>query len=144
MVRNSTRFVSWKDSKALCADLKNVYNAATESEGLSALDDFAGKWDTKYPMISQSWRNNWENLNELFNYPDFIRKAIYTTNAIESLNSSLKKVTQKRSAFPNDDAIYKVLYLALTRVSKKWTMPIREWGAALNQFAIFFGDRIKI
>jgi putative transposase len=144
MIRNSTRFVSWKDSKALCADLKNVYRASTEAEGLSALDDFSTKWDSKYPMISQSWRNNWENLNELFNYPDFIRKAIYTTNAIESLNSSLKKVTQKRSAFPNDDAIYKVLYLALTRVSKKWTMPIREWGAALNQFAIFFGDRIKI
>ena len=95
-------------------------------------------------MISKSWRDNWENLNEFFNYPDYIRKAIYTTNAIESLNASLKKVTKKRSAFPTDDAIYKVLYLALTNASKKWTMPIRNWGAAINQFAIHFEGRVPI
>lgn len=95
-------------------------------------------------MISKSWRSNWENLNKFYAYPADIRKAIYTTNAIESLNSSLRKVTQKRSAFPTDDAIYKVLYLALNNVSKKWTMPISNWGVALNQFAIHFGDRVPM
>lgn len=144
MIRNSTRFVTWKERKALCADLKKIYTAITENEGLNALDNFAEKWDSKYPMISKSWRENWDNLNEFFNYPDYIRKAIYTTNAIESLNSSLKKVTKKRSAFPTDDAIYKVLYLALTNASKKWTMPIRNWGAAINQFAIHFEGRVPI
>lgn len=144
MIRNSTRFVSWKERKVLCADLKNIYTAITEDEGLSALDYFAENWDSKYPMISKSWRENWDNLNEFFNYPDYIRRAIYTTNAIESLNSSLKKVTKKRSAFPTDDAIYKVLYLALTNASKKWTMPIRNWGAAINQFAIHFEGRVPI
>ncbi len=142
MIRNSTRFVSWKDRKELCKDLKKIYSAITEEEGLGNLDNFAEKWNDKYPMISKSWRDNWENLNEFFNYPGYIRKAIYTTNAIESLNSSLKKVTKKRSAFPTDDAIYKVLYLALTNASKKWTMPIRDWGAAINQFAIHFEDRV--
>ena len=144
MIRNSTRFVSWKERRSLCADLKRIYTAISEDEGLNALEDFSDKWDSKYPMISKSWRSNWNNLNEFFNYPDYIRKAIYTTNAIESLNSSLKKVTKKRSAFPTDDAIYKVLYLALTSSSKKWTMPIRDWGAAINQFAIHFEDRVPI
>lgn len=144
MVRNSTKYVTWKERKYICADLRNIYEASTEKEGLEALDIFAEKWDKKYPMISKSWKNNWENLNEFYAYPADIRKAIYTTNAIESLNSSLRKVTQKRSAFPTDDAIYKVLYLALNNVSKKWTMPIRNWGAALNQFAIYFGDRVPM
>jgi putative transposase len=144
MVRNSVRFVAWKDYKAVCSDLKKIYRALNETEALACLDDFAAKWDVKYPLISKSWRNNWENLNVFFDYPDYIRKAIYTTNAIESLNSSLKKVTHKRAAFPNDEAIYKVLYLALTRASKKWSMPIRDWGAALNQFAIYFGDRVPL
>ena len=144
MVRNSTRFVSWKERKSLCADLKNIYGAITEEEGLLALDEFAEKWDSKYPKISKSWRDNWENLNEFFNYPNDIRKAIYTTNAIESLNSSMKKVVKKRSAFPTDDAIYKVLYLALMNASEKWTMPIRNWGLAINQFAIHFGERVPI
>jgi len=144
MVRNSTRFVSWKDRRELCKDLKKIYTAVTEDEALNELENFAEKWNSKYPMIYKSWKENWENLNEFFNYPDYIRKAIYTTNAIESLNSSLKKVTKKRSAFPTDDAIYKVLYLALMNASKKWTMPIRDWGAALNQFAIHFEGRVKI
>ena len=144
MIRNSTKYVTWKERKILCADLKNIYESPTEKAGLEALDAFAEKWDKKYPMISKSWKSNWENLNEFYAYPADIRKAIYTTNAIESLNSSLRKVTQKRSAFPTDDAIYKVLYLALNNVSKKWTMPIRNWGAALNQFAIHFGDRVPM
>lgn len=144
MVRNSTKYVSWKERKVLCADLKNIYEASSEREGLEALDAFAEKWDKRYPMISKSWKNNWENLNEFYAYPADIRKAIYTTNAIESLNSSLRKVTHKRSAFPTDDSIYKVLYLALNNVSKKWTMPIRNWAVALNQFAIYFGDRVPM
>jgi putative transposase len=144
MIRSSTRFVSWKERKEMCRDLKKIYSAVTEQEGLTALDSFADKWDGKYPMISKSWRDNWDNLNEFFQYPGYIRKAIYTTNAIESLNSSMKKVTKNRSAFPTDEAIFKVLYLALKSASQKWTMPIRDWGAAINQFAIHFEGRIKI
>ena len=144
MIRNSTKFVSWKERKLICADLKKIYSAPSEKGGLDALEEFAAKWDARYPMISKSWRSNWENLNEFFAYPSDIRKAIYTTNAIESLNSSLRKVTQKRSAFPTDEAIFKVMYLALTRAEKKWTMPIRDWGAAMNQFAVYFGDRVPL
>ena len=143
MVRNSTKFVSYKERRQLCVDLKKIYTAVTEETALSALDEFSEKWDSKYPMISLSWKSNWENLNEIFNYPEDIRKAIYTTNAIESLNSSLRKVVKKRSAFPTDDAIYKVLYMALKNASRKWTMPIRDWGKALNQFAIHFEGRIE-
>lgn len=144
MIRNSTKYVSWKERKVLCADLKKIYKAITEEQGLEELNNFSEKWDHKYPMISKSWRNNWDNLNEFFNYPEYIRKAIYTTNAIESLNSSLRKVVKKRSAFPTDEAIYKVLYLALTNAEKKWTMPIRDWGAAINQFVIHFDGRVQI
>ena len=144
MVRNSAKYVSYKNLKEVCADLKSIYNAPTEQSGLDALDVFANKWDEKYPLISRSWKANWENLNEMFAYPEEIRKVIYTTNAIESLNFSLRKVTKNRAAFPNDDAVLKILYLALTNASKKWTMPIRDWGAALNQFAIYFGDRVPV
>lgn len=144
MVRNSLKFVSYKHSKEVCADLKNIYNAPTEDAGLTALEDFAKKWDGVYPLISKSWKANWGNLNEMFSYPDEIRRVIYTTNAIESLNFSLRKVTKNRASFPNDDAILKIMYLALTNASKKWTMPIRNWGAALNQFAIYFGDRVPL
>ena len=122
----------------------SVYTAPSEKLGREALADFAEKWDSKYPMISKSWENNWNNLNEFFAYPPDIRKIIYTTNAVESLNFSLRKVTKNRAAFPNDDAILKIMYLALTNASKKWTMPIREWGAALNQFAVYFGDRVPL
>jgi len=144
MVRNSTKFVSYKERKEVCADLKKIYTALTEREGSLALDAFAEKWDKRYPMISKSWRTNWNNLNEFFAYPDEIRKVIYTTNAIESLNFSLRKVTKNRAAFPTDDAIMKLLYLSLTNASKRWTMPIRDWGAALNQFAIYFGERVPL
>ncbi|MBN2403918.1 MAG: IS256 family transposase [Spirochaetes bacterium] len=144
MIRNSTKFVSYKERKEICTDLKKIYSAITEEEGSLALDSFGEKWDKKYPMISKSWRTNWNNLNEFFGYPDSIRKIIYTTNAIESLNFSLRKVTKNRSAFPTDDAIIKLLYLSLTNASKKWTMPIRDWGTALNQFAIYFGERVPL
>jgi putative transposase len=144
MVRNSTKFVSYKDRKAVCADLRKVYTAATEREGIQSLDEFGVRWDKKYPMISKSWRSNWENLNEFFAYPDDIRRVIYTTNAIESLNFSLRKVTKSRAVFPTDEAVLKLLYLALTNASRKWTMPIHDWGAALNQFALYFGGRVPL
>jgi transposase-like protein len=139
MVRNSTKFISYKDLKKVCADLKAIYAANTESVAKDALEDFGKKWDDKYPMISRSWENHWDDLSEFFKYPPGIRKAIYTTNAIESLNYQLRKVTKNRSSFPTDDAIFKILYLAIRNASKKWTMPIKEWGQALNQFAIEFG-----
>lgn len=144
MVRNSTKFVSYKDLKALCGDLKKVYSASTEEEALLNLEDFGVTWNSKYPMIQKSWENHWVNLVEIFNYPEEIRRIIYTTNAIESLNFSLRKVTKNRAAFPTDDSIYKIMYLALNKASKKWTMPIRNWGVALNQFSIMFEGRVKL
>jgi transposase-like protein len=140
MIRNSTRFVSYKDLKKLCADLKTIYSANTEAAAKDALEDFGKKWDAKYPMIYKSWENRWDDLCEFFKYPPEIRKAIYTTNAIESLNYQLRKVTKNRLLFPTDDAILKILYLAIRNASEKWTMPIRNWGQALNQFAIEFGN----
>lgn len=130
MVRNSLKYVPWKDYKSVTADLKQIYQAATEEQALLALDRFAEKWDSKYPKISRSWRAHWENLNTLFRYPADIRKAIYTTNAIESLNSVIRKAIKKRKLFPSDDA------------AKNWTMPIRNWKPALNRFIIEFEDRL--
>lgn len=142
MVRNSMKFVPWKDYKAISADLKKIYQSATEEEALLSLDQFAQQWDDKYPQISKSWRAHWQNLNTLFNYPQDIRKAIYTTNAIESLNSVIRKATKKRKLFPTDDSAKKVIYLATQQAAKKWTMPIRNWKPALNRFIIEFEDRI--
>jgi len=139
MVRNSTKFVSYKDLKKVCADLKSVYSACSEEAGCLALGDFGKKWDGKYPMICQAWLRHWDDLSEFFKYPPEIRRAIYTTNAIESLNYQLRKVTKNRSSFSTDEAIFKILYLAIRNASEKWTMPIRDWGQALNQFAIEFG-----
>lgn len=143
MVRNSLKYVTWKDYRAVTADLKQIYRSATEDEALQALDSFGGRWDGKYPQISRSWRSHWENINTLFNYPEDIRKAIYTTNAIESLNSVIRKVIKKRKLFPTDDSAKKVIYLAIMDASKKWTMPIRNWKTALNRFMIEFEDRLK-
>ena len=142
MVRNSVKFVPWKDYKPVTVDLKRIYQSVTEEEALLALDQFADRWDDKYPQISRSWRNCWTNLNTLFNYPEDIRKAIYTTNAIESLNSVIRKAIKKRKLFPTDDAAKKVVYLAIQQASKKWTMPIRDWKTALNRFMIEFEDRL--
>ena len=139
MVRNSTKFVSYKDLKKVCADLKTIYSANTETAGRDALEDFGKIWNEKYPVIYKSWDRHWDDLSEFFKYPPEIRRAIYTTNAIESLNYQLRKVTKNRSSFSTDDAILKILYLAILNASKKWTMPIRDWGQALNQFAIEFG-----
>ena len=142
MVRNSMKFVPWKDYKAVTRDLKQIYQSATEEEALLALEEFAERWDEKYPQISKSWHSHWDNLNTLFNYPPDIRKAIYTTNAIESLNSVIRKATKKRKLFPTDDSAKKVIYLAIREASKKWTMPIRNWKPALNRFIIEFEDRL--
>jgi len=144
MVRNSTKFVSYKDLKAICKDLKKIYTASTEEEALMSLDDFGEAWNSKYPMIHKSWEAHWDDLNEFFSYPEEIRRVIYTTNAIESLNFSLRKITKNRAAFPTDESIYKIMYLAINKVSKKWTMPIRNWGVALNQFSIMFEGRVKL
>ena len=143
MVRNSLKFVPWKDYKAITADLKRIYQSVTEDEALMSLDQFEQRWDSKYPQISRSWRNNWQNVSTLFNYPEDIRKAIYTTNAIESLNSVIRKAIKKRKLFPHDDSAKKVIYLAIEQASKKWTMPIRNWKTALNRFMIEFEDRLK-
>ena len=131
MVRNSCKYVSWKDRKELCADLKEIYSASTIEQAEMALKDFAAKWDAKYPSVSQLWQRNWERIIPFIDYPDYIRKAIYTTNAIESVNRSLKKILKTKGAFPSDDSIFKLLYLALDKISKKWTMPIRNWKMAL-------------
>ena len=143
MVRNSVKYVPWKDYKELTTDLKEIYRSVTEEEALNSLDKFSDKWDERYPQISRSWRAHWHNLNALFNYPDDIRKAIYTTNAIESLNSVIRKAIKKRKVFPTDDSAKKVVYLAIMDASKKWTMPIRNWKTALNRFMIMFEDRLK-
>jgi transposase-like protein len=143
MVRNSVKYVPWKDYKPVTADLKRIYQATTEEAALLALEQFAERWDDKYPQISKSWHAHWDNLNTLFNYPADIRKAIYTTNAIESLNSVIRKAIKKRKLFPTDDSAKKVIYLAIQAASKKWTMPIRNWKPALNRFTIEFEDRLK-
>lgn len=143
MVRNSIKYVPWKDYKAVTADLKQIYRSSTEDEALQALDQFSARWDAKYPQISRSWRNHWTNLNTLFNYPEDIRRAIYTTNAIESLNSVIRKAIKKRKLFPTDISAKKVIYLAIMDASKKWTMPVRNWKTALNRFMIEFEDRLK-
>ena len=142
MVRNSLKYVSWKDYKAVTADLKQIYQAPTEEAASLALERFAEKWDATHPQISKSWRSHWPNLITLFEYPPDIRRVIYTTNAIESLNSVIRKATKQRKLFPSDDSAMKVVYLAIQAASKKWTMPIRNWKAALNRFMIDFGDRL--
>ena len=142
MVRNSLRYVSWKQRKEVAADLKGIYHAPTVDQADANLTAFAKKWDASHPTISKSWRNNWERIIPLFGYPPEIRKAIYTTNAIESLNMSLRKVTKNRGSFPNDEAMTKLLYLAMRNISKKWTMPIHDWKSALNQFTIIFERRM--
>jgi transposase-like protein len=139
MVRNSTKYVSYKDLKKVCADLTAVYTAADEGAARDALESFGKTWDGKYPMIYRSWDEHWTGLCEYFKYSPEIRRAIYTTNAIESLNYQLRKVTKNRSTFSTDEAIFKILYLAIRKASEKWTMPIKHWGLALNQFAIQFG-----
>ena len=143
-VRNSLKYVPWKERKSVAADLRAIYGAATLSEAEQALVRFAQSWDAKYPAISPSWRADWARLTVLFDYPPEIRRVIYTTNAIESLNYSLRRVLRNRGAFPSDASIKKLLFLALKNAAKKWTLPIRDWKAALNQFVILFGKRVPV
>ena len=143
-IRHSLRYVNWKQRKVIAADLKRIYGAATLAEAELALAEFAEKWDDQHPTISLSWRNNWARLSVFFDYPPEIRKVIYTTNAIESLNASLRKITKTRRSFPTDDSVMKILYLAFHQISKKWTMPIRDWKAAMSQFMIMYSDRVSL
>ncbi|MCZ5503832.1 IS256 family transposase [Escherichia coli] len=142
MVRNSLRFVSWKDYKAVTRDLKAIYQAPTEEAGQQALEAFAAAWDSRYPQISRSWQANWPNLATFFAYPTDIRKVIYTTNAIESLNSVIRHAIKKRKVFPTDDSVKKVVWLAIQSASRKWTMPLKDWRMAMSRFIIEFGDRL--
>ena len=143
MVRHSLNYVSWKRRKDVAADLRRIYTAATAEEAELMLGEFEARWDAEYLPIGQSWRRNWSRLIPLFDYPPEIRKVIYTTNAIESVNMGLRKLTKNRGSFPSDEALTKLFYLALRNISQKWTMPIRDWKAALTRFTIEFADRIS-
>ena len=141
-LRNSSKYVSYKDLKALMADLKKVYTAVDEESAMSALDDFAAVWDSKYPKISKSWYDNWANLSTYFKFPQELRKLIYTTNTIEGFNRQLKKVTKAKSVFPTDDSLFKMLYLAMKDITKKWTGRRQDWSSNYAQLVIYYGDRI--
>src|SRR5215213_1795092 len=142
LVRHSLNYVGWKQRKEVAAGLQTIYRAATREEAERRLEEFAEKWDSQFPTISRSWRSNWERITPFFAYPADIRKVIYTTNAIESVNMSLRKIIKTRGSFPTDEAALKLLYLALQNIARQWTMPIKEWKAALNRFAIIFEDRM--
>jgi len=144
MVRSSLKYVPYKDRKAVTVDLKEIYLAPSEDAALSALDRFSEKWDKKYSMISRSWRNRWNEVIPFMKFSPEIRKAIYTTNAIESLNYTLQRNLKTRLSFPNNESAMKLIFMILQRAKKKWTMPIRNWGEALNQFALIYGDRVPI
>ena len=142
-IRNTTKFVSYKDIKALMADLKKAYAAVDEATALSELENFDEKWGSKYPKIAVSWRANWVNLSTYFKYPQEVRTLIYTTNAIEGFNRQLRKVTKNKGVFPTDDSLLKMLYLAMIDITKKWTGKRREWGQIHSQLEIFFADRLE-
>jgi len=149
LIRNSLRYVLWKDSKAVAAELKPIYRAATLEEAEAALEEFAAKWDELYPAVSQIWLRYWENIIPIFDYPMEIRRVIYTTNAIESVaiesvNRSLRKVIKTKAVFPDEDSVFKLMYLAMNNISKRWNRPIKNWKAALSHFAILFPERFKL
>lgn len=143
-IRNSMRYVVWKDRKEFTRDMKEIYGAPTREAAAAALNSFEQKWAGKYAYAIRSWKENWEELTVFFDFPIDIRQIIYTTNLIENLNGKIRKYTKNKLSFPNDDAVLKSVYLALREASKKWTMPIRNWGIVLNQFLIIFGDRLKV
>lgn len=142
-IRNSLKYVPYKDKKEVARELKKIYDAETIDIAEAELENFAGKYDAKYPLISKSWLNNWDNLTVFLQYPPQIRKVIYTTNAIESLNSQFRKVIKNKKIFPKDDSVFKSLYLAIDYLTKKWSMPVRYWNVAMPYFAIEFEDRIQ-
>ena len=142
LVRAALRYVSDQDSKAVARDLKKIYGSATVIEAEQALEEFAQAWDAKYPTITKMWRLKWADIVTLFDYPPAIRKAIYTTNAIESINSVIRKFTRNRKIYPNEESALKLIYMAIREASRRWTMPVRHWKEALNHFAIMFEDRL--
>jgi putative transposase len=142
LVRSSLKFVPYKDRKAVAQTLRTVYSAPTEESALAALDEFCAQWDGRYPMIGRSWKTRWTEIAPFLAYPAEIRKVMYTTNAVESLNYTLRKVTRNRLSFPTTEAAMKLVYMALQNISQRWTMPIRDWNQALNQFAILFKDKV--
>ena len=144
LLRNSLSYVSWKQRKEVAADLREVYTAATVELAESALSRVEEKWHSSYPLVARPWRSHWERVIPFLEYPPEIRKVIYTTNAIESLNMTLRKVIKTKGSFPNDEAVFKLLWLAMRRVSQRWTMPIRDWKGALNRFAILHGERLAV
>jgi putative transposase len=143
MVRNSLKYVSYKHRKEAARDLKAIYSSITQDEAERELENFSKKWDSQYEAISKMWNKHWENLITIFDYPFEIRKIIYTTNAIESLNSVIRKAIKNRRIFPNDRSAFKIIYLAIQQASKKWTMPLRDWKPAMNRFQLEYGDRFS-
>lgn len=140
-VRNSAKFVPYKDRKAVCADLKKIYGAVNIDDAEYAKEEFREKWDMKYPSIMRSWDANWAELSTFFQYPEEIRKLIYTTNAVEGYHRMVRKFTKSKAIFPTDDSIRKVVYLSVKEISKKWTLPVRDWGLIYSQVMIYFEDR---
>lgn len=143
-IRNACRYVVWKDKKTFTHDMKQIYNAPTKEAATAALKDFADKWENKYSYAIRSWRENWEDLTVFFEFPLEIRKIIYTTNIIENLNGKIRKYTKNKLSFPSDQAVMKSVYLALREATKKWSMPIQNWGIVLNQFLILFEKRVQL
>ena len=142
-IRNSTRFVNYRDRKRFCEDMKLIYTAPNEKSGLTALDTFEKKWGSKYGYAVKSWRNNWARLATFFKYPEEIRRIIYTTNVMENLNRKMRKITKNKGVFPTDDSLFKMLYLGTMDVSQRWTLQVKNWGYILNQFLIYYGERIE-
>jgi putative transposase len=141
-IRNSLKYVSYKDRKKLAQDLKSIYTSSTEEEAHLALESFDARWSKQYPQIAKSWYLNWDNLMVFLQYPESIRKVIYTTNAVESVNSQLRKVTKNKRVFPNDESVFKTLYLTIDYITRKWSMPIQNWNEAMAHFLIKFAGRI--
>ena len=141
-IRNSTKYVSYKELKPLMTDLKLVYGAVNEEAAQYALEEFRENWGKKYPQILKSWDANWAELSTYFKYPQEVRTLIYTTNAVEGFHRMLRKFTKTKTIFPTDDAVRKSVYLAIQEISRKWTMPVRDWGIIIGQLSIFFGDRL--
>ena len=141
-IRNSTKFVSYKDRKELCANMKQIYTSPNEKAALAALEKFEEKWAKKYSYATKSWRDNWKELSTFFKYPEEIRRMIYTTNPIEGLNRVIRKVTKTKSSFPTDASLMKLMYLIVMDTSEKWTMPVRDWGTIISQLGIYFGERV--
>jgi transposase-like protein len=143
-IRNACKYVVWKDKKQFTSDMKEIYNAPTKQAAEAALNDFATKWEHKYSYAIQSWRNNWEDLTVFFEFPVDIRKIIYTTNLIENLNGKIRKYTKNKLSFPTDEAVMKSVYLAVREATKKWSMPVRNWGVIIDQFLILYQERVRI